>query len=417
MINNVVNVKLWGRIVGQVYWSKERRKALFSYSADWIKTGLEIAPLTAPVKSPRAIAGLPFEGEAGKLYEGLPPFLADSLPDDWGNRLFRQWAINNKIPWKDITPVDRLAYMGSRGMGALEFEPALNQDEISGNIHLDLLYKAAQNVLSERFEISVQSKDVSLQLLCQVGTSPGGRRPKALVAINDETGEIRSGQVANPPGFSYYILKFDEAIPLLSPAIEYTYWKMADDAGIDMMQSGLVEIEGRKHFLTKRFDRQDGKKIHRLSLAGITPLADSYEDLFQVARLLRLQKKEIQELFRRTVFNILACNVDDHNKNFSFLMGEDGKWRLAPAYDLTFTVDPSAPGYVNRHCLSLGGKDAGFVMKDILYFAKNNDIADADMEIRRVADAVAKFSRFAKEADVDTSVIHLVEKSIKEASL
>ena len=263
------------------------------------------------------------------------------------------------------------------------------------------MYHLAEQLFSKRQETHI-SKDIPLHIesLYKIGTSAGGMRPKAIIAINEETQEIRSGQASLPPDYTHYILKFDEGKDFPYTLAEMAYYEMATAAGINMMPSRLIEIDGRKHFLTKRFDRDNGRKIHIQTLAAMNPFADSYEDLFTICRQLRLPASEIQEQYRRTVFNILTGNVDDHSKNFSFMMREDGVWHITPAYDLTFTVDLDAPAYVNKHSLTIGGKNDEITTTDLLAFAKMNGIKSAESILSEVKAAISHFPDYAQNAGI-----------------
>ena len=406
MENNVLKVMIWGMEAGRLYWNKERRKAFFTYSNDFLQKGLDIAPLTASIYSPLSQRGMAHSGNTDKLYAGLPEFIADSLPDRWGNDVFRQWATARQIPIRHLTAVDRLAFIGKRSMGALEFEPAYEQDNETFSVDLQSLYHLAQQIFTERQNVCLsQNIPLHLEGLYKIGTSAGGMRPKAIIAINEKTGDIRSGQADLPENYTHFIIKFNEGKGFPFTLAEKAYYDMAINAGINMMPSRLIEIDGCHHFLTQRFDRENGKKIHIQTLAAMNPLADSYEDLFAVCRQLRLPANEIAEQYRRMVFNVLAGNVDDHTKNFSFMMREDGIWHITPAYDLTFTIDVNAPTYVNRHSLTICGKNDAITSNDLLHFAKMNDIKEADNIISDVTNAIGHFAEYAQESGIDNKWI------------
>lgn len=409
MENNILNVMLWGMRVGRLYWSNERGRSYFTYDQDFLTKNLDIAPLTASINSPLSQRGLPHTGNTDRLYAGLPEFIADSLPDHWGDTIFKQWAASHNIPMRYLTPVDRLAFIGKRSMGALEFEPAYESDNKPFAVDLESLYQVAGQLFSERQEVSL-SADTPLHIenLYKVGTSAGGLRPKAIIAINEKTGEIRSGQAELPSDYVYYIIKFNEGKKFPFTLVEMAYYRMATAAGINMMPSRLIEIDGWQHFLTQRFDRVKGRKVHVQTLAAMHPLADSYEDLFMVCRKLHLPAYEISEQYRRMVFNVLAGNVDDHTKNFSFMMGEDGIWHITPAYDLTFTIDLDAPAYVNRHCLTIGGKNDAITTDDLIRFARMNDIKDAEGIIAEVTKSIDHFPEYARECGIDDRWIEAI---------
>lgn len=391
---------LWGEEVGKLYWDSRGKRAVFSYNPDFIRKGIDIAPLTAPISV--AAKGLPVVGNREKLYQGLPPFLADSLPDRWGNKVFESWATQNHIPRHRLTPVDKLAFIGRRGMGALEFIPAVAGLESSKTVQIDSLYKLAQRIFEEREEISVQDDEtLDLQSLYEVGTSAGGQHPKAIIAINETTHEIRSGQVPLPDGYTYYILKFAESDDFPFTQIEMVYYEMAKEAGISMMPSRLLRIDGKCHFLTRRYDRAGGRKIHTQTLAAMNPDADSYEDLFEVCRRLDISANEQSELFRRLVFNVMGGNVDDHVKNFAFLMEADGVWHIAPAYDVTFTTNLDGTAFEKAHSMSVLGKYDGITEENLKSFARQNGIKNAGRIIDEVCAAITRFYAFATEYQVD----------------
>lgn len=403
METNVVKVKLWGKDVGYLSWDKKAGVAIFEYEPSFLELGLNIAPLTMSIDSPRSQKQLPWTGDKDKLYQGLPPMIADSLPDKWGNSLFKAWLRNNNIPAKRTNPVDHLSFIGTRAMGALEYEPAQKLGDSSVfSVDVQRLYEFAKQVLNER-EVTVLNQENSIlwQDLVKISSSPGGKRPKAIVALNKTTGEVISGQGIIPEGFQHYILKYDDNSAYPFAKLEYIYYRMALDAGINMMPSELRTYEGVTHFLTQRFDRNGNEKIHTQTLAAISPTSDSYEDIFAVIRRLNLPYEDSKQQYLRMVFNILARNVDDHSKNFSFCMNSDGVWWLSPAYDLTYSVDPTAPAYSNRHSLTVNGKNEDITREDLETVGLNNDIQDHKALIDIVANAIANFGNYAKELVID----------------
>ena len=392
---------LWGEEVGRIYWDTRSKRAVFSYNPDFIRKGIDVAPLTAPING-AAAKGFPVVGSREKLYQGLPPFLADSLPDRWGNKVFENWAVKNHIPKHRLTPVDKLAFIGRRGMGALEFIPAVDGLESPNTVQIDSLYRLAQRIFEEREAISVQDDEgLDLQSLYEVGTSAGGQHPKAIIAINETTHEIRSGQVLLPEGYTYYILKFAEGDDFPFTQLEMAYYGMAKEAGITMMPSRLLRIDGRSHFLTARYDRAGGRKIHTQTLAAMNPDADSYEDMFEVCRKLGIPANEQSELFRRMVFNVMGGNVDDHVKNFSFMMEPDGVWHITPAYDVTFTTNLDGTVLENAHSMSIQGKFEDITEEDLKLFARQNGIKNAGRIIDEVCTAISHFYTYASECQID----------------
>ncbi len=417
MKDNIVEVRLWGETVGLLTWDEPRGCAVFQFDEHFSQNGWDVAPLTAPLDSPYLQRRFPLSGNKEKLYAGLPEFIADSLPDLWGNVVFQKWIKTNHLRSKQINSVDRLSFIGKRAMGALEFEPAHVIEDASVDIELTSLYELANKIFKERQDISIPLGDtLIMENLYKVGTSAGGQRPKAIIAIDETTGTIRSGQADLPPNFKHYILKFDTGKPNDFPftKVEMAYYLMAKDAGITMMPSKLVKIEGSQNFLTQRFDREEGKKLHTQTLAALSSLADTYEDLFVVGRKLHLSASEQVQQYRRMVFNVLAMNVDDHTKNFSFVMDQNGKWKLSPAYDMVFSVDPDSH-FLRYHELSILGKRNNITRKDLLLFAQRQDIKNASRVIDEVAEAVGNFRTYAKDVDIDSYWIEKIEKIIGEA--
>jgi len=411
METNVVKVKLWGMDVGYLSWDKKTGVAIFEYEPSFLEQGLDIAPLTMSIDSPRSQKQLPWTGDKDKLYQGLPPMVADSLPDKWGNSLFKAWLRDNNIPTKKTNPVDHLSFIGSRAMGALEYEPAQKLGDNSAfSVDVQSLYEFAKRVLNER-EATVLNQENSIlwQDLVKISSSPGGKRPKAIIALNKATGEVISGQGLIPEGFQHYILKYDDNSTFPFAKLEYVYYQMALDAGINMTPSELRTYEGITHFLTQRFDRNGNEKVHVQTLAAMSPASDSYEDIFAVIRRLNLPYDDSKQQYLRMVFNIIARNVDDHSKNFSFCMNREGVWRLSPAYDLTYSVDLTAPAYSNRHSLTVNGKNEDITREDLETIGANNDIQDYKALIDTVANAVSKFESYAEELGINEKLIENIK--------
>lgn len=411
METNVVRVSLWSMVVGYLSWDKKGAVANFEYESSFLEQGLDIAPLTMPINSVRSKKGLPWVGDRDKLYQGLPPMIADSLPDKWGNSLFTAWLRSNNISTKKITPIDHLAFIGSRAMGALEYEPAKELGDNSAfSVDVQHLYEFAKKVLSERETTVLNSGNSILwQDLVKISSSPGGKRPKAIVALNNDTGEVISGQGFVPDGFEHYILKYDDNSAYPFAKLEYVYYLMAVDTGIHIMPSELRSYEGVTHFLTKRFDRRGNEKIHMQTLAAISPESDSYEDIFALIRRLNLPYEDSRQQFLRMVFNVIGRNVDDHSKNFAFCMDNSGTWRLSPAYDLTYSVDFAAPAYSNKHSLTVNGKSENITRADLEKVGADNDIIEYKYLIDKVVTATSKFENYCTELGLDSTLA----KSIK----
>lgn len=418
MILNL-DVFLWNRKVGTLVAYKEKytEKVCFYFDGDFIKGGYDIAPLQAPINGVTVQRGLPVYAEDDKSFCGLPSFIADSLPDHWGNRIFNEWAKVHHIKSRDLSSLDRLAYIGRRGMGALEFiPPAAEEMEKPFKVEIADLYRLARAALNEAKDFKAKMQpDLMIESLFKVGTSAGGCRAKAIIHMNKETYECYSGQVNAPTsGFTPMIIKFDEHLDLPTTRIEYSYYLMAQDAGMEMMPSMLIEGEKDVHFLTERFDRKGNEKIHIQTLAAMNPAANSYESLFETACRIGIMPMEMQQLFLSMTMNVLGGNVDDHNKNFSFMMGQDGVWHITPTYDFTFSVDPSAPGYVNRHCLSINNKNSAFERGDLLEIAKKYNIKGADSLIEKAIGVVSDYQRYADIAGVDAYWSHQIKEEMND---
>ena len=411
MTTKILKVMLWGKEVGRLSLDFRRGMPYFEYSREWVENGLDVSPLNASIKRPQNLR--PIFGASEKIYQKLPPFIADSLPDSWGNELFEQWRQQQKIRVGDITPLDKLAFIGKRAMGALEFEPETYRFSSVENLNLNSLIALAKRVYTERENAHVMPEEsLDMQSLLAVGTSAGGRQPKAIVAINRETREIRSGQIEGLKNFDYCLLKFGTK-ERSTAELEMVYYEMATRAGISMMPCWLMAVEGEKHFVTKRFDRDHGRKLHMQTLAALYPEADSYESLLWVCRKMRLSERDSEEIFRRLVFNVLANNTDDHNKNFSFLMDESGRWSLAPAYDMTYIF--SVGGYLpeTHHCLLVKGKYTDITLHDVLELAADNGIRKADTIIADVVEALRSFRTLAEKNGVQERWISAVETTLQ----
>lgn len=416
MKDNIIQVQLWDKNVGLLSWDDNKGCSVFQFDKDFMLYGWNIAPLIAPLDSAYVQKSFPMSGNKEKLYGGLPEFIADSLPDYWGNIVFQKWMEANHLQPKSVNAVDRLSFIGKRAMGALEFQPAHIQEDASINIELSSLYELANRLFLDRQDINIDmSNNLIMEDLYKVGTSAGGQRPKAIIGMDEDTGIIRSGQADLPPNFNHYILKFDTSKrdELPTTKVEMAYYLMAKDAGINMMPSKLVEIEGTKNFMTQRFDRQNGKKIHTQTLAAMSSFADAYEDLFVVGRKLNLSADEQSQQYRRMVFNVIAENVDDHTKNFSFIMLPNGEWHISPAYDIVFSADPDSHFYRN-HELTILGKRKNITKQDLLLFAQRQDIKNAASIIDEVTEVVMNFKAYAEKVEIDDYWIKKIMRVIEE---
>lgn len=409
-----LEVMLWGQRVGTLISPDDRRgRILFYFDKEFTRHGYDIAPLRASLASVAVQNGLPVYGEQERLYSGLPSFIADSLPDNWGDKVFGQWLKAKGIRSREVSALDRLAYIGRRGMGALEFRPPMAEDlEKPFSVEVSQLYDLAQSALrqAEAFHSAI---DLPINSLMSVGTSAGGRRPKAIINYNAATGECYSGQTAAPTaGFTPMIIKFDEQSNIPTTAIEYSFYLMAKDVQMRMQPSSLLHINGCAHFLTERFDRTPSGKVHVQTLAAMCPEATSYEDLLTAAERLNVDKVEMQQLFLQMVMNVACGNVDDHSKNFSFTMAQDSKWHVAPAYDFTFAVDVNAPHYINRHCLSVNGKVEEITANDLIEVARQHNLSHMDKVIERVLSVSSQYRHYGIAAGVSEKWIQTIEKEL-----
>lgn len=421
-------VKLWGDTVGAVSWLDDRSYAVFEYASDFLNKGLDVSPITMSLDAARSGDGKFYFPSLNKdTFLGLPGLLADALPDKFGNSIIDAWLARNGRDSASFNPVERLCYTAKRGMGALEFSPpVIDKYDESVPVEITELVELAQTIMNERKGLNVQlgnsehkNADAILDIL-RVGTSAGGARPKAVIAMNDQ-GDVISGQADVPDGYDYWLLKFDGVtdLELGEPSgygrIEYAYYLMAKAAGINITESRLLEENGRAHFMTKRFDRAGNEKLHMQSLCGIAHYdfnmagAYSYEQAFEVMRRLRLSKAEATEQYRRMLFNIIARNQDDHTKNISFLMGKDGKWRLSPAYDVTYSHNPAGK-WTNHHQMSVNSKRDHFSRDELINTGKSISISRPEEIIDEVTAAVNRWMEFADEAGVKKAVSREIKK-------
>ncbi len=406
------DVLLWGKRIGAVAWNPDRQIAEFEYTPEFIEQGLDVSPLVLP----RRKGIFSFPSLNPETFRGLPGLLADSLPDRFGNALIDVWLARHGRSSEDFSSVERLCYIGSRGMGAIEFRPALfKQATNSAPVEISELTKLANRVLNDREALEVdldRREEDTLNTIIRIGTSAGGARAKALIAWDPQTGKVRSGQVPPPPGFSQWILKFDGVSdrvlgdPQGFGRIEYAYYRMAVDAGLEMMESRLLEEGGRAHFMTRRFDRKDdGSKLHMQSLCGLAHYdynsagAYGYEQVFTILLKLGLGYRAMEEMFRRMTFNVVARNQDDHTRNVAFLMNSDGKWRLSPAFDLTWAYNRNSR-WTNLHQMSINGKRDEITRQDLLSVANQYGVKKAAHIIDEVTHTVSRWPEYAKESGI-----------------
>ena len=412
----VAKVNMFGIPVGAFRWDERYEVARFEYGHSFVGLGLEPSPLMMPVREGREYS---FSGLDRDTFMGLPGMLADSLPDTYGRALFDKWL--SLTGRRTGNPVESLCFLGKRCMGALEYEPAMDTPfNSTQRFEIESLVNVAKDALSrkEAFEVNMSDdKKAAIAEILRLGTSAGGQRAKAIITFNKSTQEVRSGQVEAPKGFDYYLIKLDGVSANTGfretenyGRLEYSFYKLALACGIEMTECSLIEENGRAHFLTKRFDRKGGEKLHMQTLCAIAHYdfrllrGYSYEQAFNVMRALRLPYSAFQEMFRRIVFNVVVRNQDDHTKNISFLMDRDGRWRLSPAYDMGYAYNPKG-GWTSMHQMSVCGKYDNITRNDLLTFAKNNSIKDADAIIDKVIYESSLWPQIARNVGVPERMI------------
>ena len=413
---DVAKVRMFGQNIGTFVWDDSYRVARFEYDNDFVGKGIEPSPIMMPVQQGRIYS---FGSLHWDTFNGLPGMLADSLPDTYGRALFDQWLTLTGRTTSN--PVESLCFLGQRCMGALEFEPATGPSS-DGNMkfEIDSLIDVAREALSKKKDFGVNldvDRKAAIAEILRLGTSAGGQRAKAIIAYNKETGEVRSGQISAPEGFDYYLIKLDGVTAEAGfketenfGRLEYSFSELVKNCGIDMTECSLIEENGRAHFLTKRFDRENGRKLHMQTLCGMAHYdfrlknGYSYEQAFNVMRRLRLSYSQAQEMFRRIVFNVVVRNQDDHTKNISFLMDPSGQWRLSPAYDMGFAYNPKG-AWTATHQMSINGKFDNITREDLLSLAKANNIKNASEIIDQVCETAAGWPELAKNCGVPQKMI------------
>jgi serine/threonine-protein kinase HipA len=422
----VAEVRLWGRTIGAVSLEDNAHAAAFQYDPAFVSSGIQISPVVMPLAS--QVYQFPSLPEIS--FHGLPGLLADSLPDRFGNALIDAWLATQGRAPASFNSIERLSYIGTRGMGALEFHPVLGPPlRASTSVRVDALVELASQVLTHRNSLQVSfapdNRHDGLNEILRVGTSAGGARAKAIIAWNAQTNEVRSGQVKAPPGFGYWLLKFDGVTankdkeledPQGYTLIEYAYALMAQDAGIEMSECRLLEEGGRRHFMTRRFDREsDGSKLHMQSLAALAHLdfnsarTSGYEQAFAVMKQLELPMRSIEQQFRRMLFNVVARNQDDHVKNIAFLMDKSGVWSLSPAFDVTYAYNPAGL-WTARHQMTINGKSDDFTLADFKACAQVAGLKRGRHEemLDEVTAAVENWPRYAQAAGVSEKQRELI---------
>jgi serine/threonine-protein kinase HipA len=424
----VAAVTLWGSRIAAVSIGPGARYATFQYDPAFVRSGIQIAPVRMPLRlAPYRFPGLPDDA-----FHGLPGLLADSLPDRWGTALVNAWLASQGRQESSFDVVERLCYVGTRGVGALEFQPASEPQLPGAEVNLDALVRLAGEVLAERAEFVTQLSrnpdEEAMKAILSVGSSAGGARPKAFIAYNDATGQVRSGQVALEAGFRHWLLKFDGVARsgdhgLTDPegwgAVEYAYSKMARASGIEMTECRLLDENGRRHFMTRRFDRPEGGgKLFLQTAAALEhvsynePGTYSYEQLMQLIRRLGLGTPAVEQQFRRMVFNLVARNQDDHVKNVAFLMDRDGSWSLSPAYDVIWAWKPGNP-WLDSHQMSINGKRDGFTREDLREAGRMAGLrrGRAEAILGEITAVVGDWPEVAREVGVDERMASEIARS------
>lgn len=419
----VAKVKLYGRAMGTLAWDERYQTASFEYDAGFAGSGLEPSPLLMPVAKGR-IYGF---GQLDKTtFKGLPGLFADSLPDTYGRALFDKWlALTGRTAGNSV---ELLCFLGKRCMGAMEFEPAIGGTDDDKRIELDALIDVAREALSVKEDFGAnlsEDRKAAIASILKLGSSAGGQRAKAVIAYNRLTGEVRSGQVPAPEGFEQYLIKLDGVSGEAGlretdnyGRLEYSFYELARKCGIEMSECFLLEENGRAHFMTKRFDRINGSKVHMQTLCGLAHYdyrllrAYSYEQAFNVMRGLNLTYKDAVEMFRRIVFNVVVRNQDDHTKNISFLMDEKGTWSLSPAYDLGYSYNPRG-SWTSKHQMSVNGKFDDITRDDLLECAARNSIGEAQDIIEDVCRAAALWPSIARDCGVPEDKIEKIKINMK----
>lgn len=420
---NLAKISIWGEYAGAVLWDERTDTASFEYDPAFIRHGWDLSPLMMPMNNPGTKT---FPSLSRHTFLGLPGLLADALPDAYGTVLLERWLSSQGRSFAN--PVERLCYQGKRSMGALEFEPALDNNlEVGTSLEISSLVEVAAEVLNQKraldSNLDTESRD-AIAAIIRVSTSAGGQRAKAVIAYNENTGEVRSGQIEAPAGFTHWLIKLDGVTnkilgdPQHFGQIEYVYYLMARQAGLEMTECRLLEENGRSHFMTRRFDRVGSNgKIHMQTLCGIAHFdyqmkrAYSYEQAFEVMRRLRFPYGQAEQFFRRMAFNVIARNQDDHTKNISFLMDRDGIWRLAPAYDVSWAFNPAGE-WTSHHQMSVNGKWDEIVRHDLLNVAARMHIKRAGEIVDEVCEAVSGWARLATEYAIPDEIVQTIEKTL-----
>ena len=430
-MSTTAKVKIWDTIVGAVTWHDDDGVAYFEYDKHFEKNGWNLSPIMMPLGESHKVYSFPAlrrrDQEELNAFNGLPGLLADSLPDKYGNELIDSWLASKGRQPNSMNPVEKLCFIGSRAMGALQFEPVVDLgDKGIRKISIRSLVDIASEILAKRrsFATNMNSSDLAVRKILSIGSSVGGARPKAVIAYNEETKDVRSGQCDADPGYEHWLIKLDGVsdVQLGSSKgwgrVEYAYYLMAKECGVEMMPCQLFEENKRAHFMTKRFDRKgSSERLHTQTMCAINHMdfnhnmSYSYEQLFQIMRQLNLSYPQMEQMFRRMVFNAYARNCDDHTKNHSFIMDKKGKWILAPAYDICFAYNPTNQ-WVSKHALSINFKREHFTMDDFMSVAHLINCRKPETIIAKVKETVSHWSDFAAQAHVEDDLYRMIQESI-----
>ncbi len=429
---NIAEVKIWGNLVGAVAWNEGTGHATFEFDSKFKRMGWDLAPLKMPVSITKSKFDFPElkkdKNSEYDTFKGLPGLLADVLPDKYGNQLINMWVAQQGRQQDSMNPVEMLCFIGTRGMGALDFVPTvLKESKRTFSIEIDNLVDIAQKMLNQREKFITNLKKEEEQAVLEIlniGTSAGGARPKAVIAWNEKTGEIKSGQTNAPKGFEHWLIKLDGVSNVqLGESkgfgrVEMAYYTMATACGIDMMPSRLYEENGRAHFITKRFDREGCETKHHIQTFCAMKHFDynmvnsfSYEQLFQCMRELKLSYADAEQMFRRMVFNVLARNCDDHTKNFSFRLKQGGNWELAPAYDVCHAYRPGSE-WVSQHALSINGKRKNITKEDLMLIGTSIKCKKASEIIDQINNQVNNWPKYANEVNVSPELRDGIAKTL-----
>lgn len=428
----VAEVNIWGELAGAVVWEKSTGYATFEYDPAFKQQGIDLAPLKMPINDARSQFSFPElrrdNNTEYDTFKGLPGLLADALPDKYGNQLINLWLAQQGRPQESMNPLEMLCFIGTRAMGALEFEPTvLKESKRTFSIEIDSLVDIAQKMLTHRESFAAnlkREKESALLEILKIGTSAGGARPKAVIAYNEKTGEVKSGQTRAPKGFEHWLIKLDGVSEVQLGAstgygrVEMAYYNMARACGIEMMPSRLMEENGRAHFMTKRFDREGHETKHHIQTFCALKHFDynlinsfSYEQLFQAMRELKLTYQDAEQMFRRMIFNVIARNCDDHTKNFSFRLKQEGKWELSPAYDLCHAYRPGSD-WVSQHSLSINGKRKDITKSDLLVIGDSIRCKKASAIVDEINDTINRWHIYSDDVGVKPKLRDEIAKTL-----